>query len=372
MTLTEAKKGEILEKEHRIKTLLADEQLDGLCLFKFMNFSWFTGGGTNRIVTGSEAGCAVILILEDQKYIIAPSNEIQRIMTEQVAEQGFQPITYFWYEKPLDAIKKITNGKKIGADLPQAGMKLLGAQLDRLRFSLTEHEISKVRQLAAICSTEMAKTCINIRRGMSELEVAAFLSSNLWEQGVRPAVMLVGSDERVLECRHPVPTAKKLDKYCLISMVGEKDGLHITISRSVHFGRMPEGLRKKYRQVLQVELEMIASTQIGSSSELPFQAGLTAYAEAGYTDEWQRHHQGGAIGYAPREYRAGEGRVEMIIANQMFGWNPTLQGTKSEETILTRKGAEPEILTTVPSWWPQETVTAKERLCLPRPLILEL
>ena len=371
MTRDQLLKEELAEKELRIQKLLAAKDLAGVCFFKFMNFSWFTGGGTNRVVTGSEAGCAVILLLEGRKYLISPSNEIERIMAEQVAGQGFEPVTYYWYEKPLDVIKKLAGDKKLGTDLPQPGMEPLGLELDRLRFSLTEGEIAKARELAHICSQSVAQACVSVKAGMTEHEIAALVSKDLLAQGVRPAVMLVGTDERVFTCRHPVPTDKRLEKYCLISIVGEKYGLHMTLTRSVYLGQVPPELKERMLKVIDVEGAMLINTKLGVTSEVPFQAGVAAFAQAGYPDEWRNHHQGGAVGYGPREYRAGEGRIEDIYPNQMFGWNPTLQGTKSEETILVQGEGAPEILTSVPKWWPVVTVNPAPGVAWERPLILE-
>jgi Xaa-Pro dipeptidase len=69
---------ELTIKESRIRDLADKLNLDGICLFKYMNYAWFTGGGTNRVVTGSERGCSVLLILKDKKYVFAPRNEIAR------------------------------------------------------------------------------------------------------------------------------------------------------------------------------------------------------------------------------------------------------------------------------------------------------
>ncbi len=371
MTKDQLLKDEIAEKELRVQQLLAAKSLAGVCFFKFMNFSWFTGGGTNRVVTGSEAGCAVILFLENRKYLISPSNEIERIMTEQVADQGFEPVTYYWYEKPIDLIRKLAGDKKLGTDLAQPGMELLGLELDRLRFSLTAGEIVKARELAEICSGAVAQGCLSVQSGITEYEIAAGVSQDLLAQGVRPAVMLVGTDQRVFTCRHPVPTAKKLDKYCLISIVGEKYGLHMTLTRSVHLGQLPAELIERMLKVIEVEAAMLVNTKLGTNSEVAFRAGVAAFAKVGYPDEWRNHHQGGAVGYGPREYRAGEGRVEEIYPNQMFGWNPTLQGTKSEETVLVQGNGAPAILTSVPKGWPVVTVSPAPGVTWERPLILE-
>ncbi|MGF7186590.1 antitoxin VapB [Desulfitispora alkaliphila] len=372
MALTELFNKEINEKESRIAKLMATENLDGICLFKFMNFSWFTSGGTNRVVTGSEAGCAVVVIIEGKKYIVAPSNEINRIMTEQVMGQGFEPVTFYWYEKPLDAIKKLAGGKKLGTDMPKEGMTFVGDQVDRLRFSLTPNEVQKAKIIGAICSFETSQLCADLRPGITEYEITANLSDRLLSNGIRPAVLLVGTDERIVGCRHPVPTDKALDKYALISLVGEKDGLHVTLTRAVHFGSLPSDLREKQEKVARVDAVMIDNTRIGANSEDPFKAGIEEFAKVGYPEEWKNHHQGGAIGYAPREFRAGDGREETIVVDQMFGWNPTLQGTKSEDTVLTRQGDTPEVVTPVPKWWPVTEVQLKDGNKLQRPMILEV
>ncbi|HWT82058.1 MAG TPA: peptidase M24, partial [Candidatus Methylomirabilis sp.] len=73
--------------------------------------------------------------------------------------------------------------------------------------------------------------------------------------------------------------------------------------------------------------------------------GLGAYRERGLPDEWKLHHQGGPIGYQPRDYRVHPGTSDIIQENQAFTWNPTITGTKSEDTILATANG-PEVITT--------------------------
>lgn len=359
------------EKEQKLRTLLTQEQLDGVCLFKFTNFSWFTAGGTNRVVTGSEMGCAVLLMTKDQKYIIAPSNEMDRLLNEQVYDQDYMPIIYPWYETPMKSIQHLIDFDKLGCDIAHPHMRNVASKIDPLRYSLTDNEILKARELANICSDAVSSTCSELQTLITEFEIAAQLSRKLWSHGVRPAVLLVGTDERVYTCRHPVPTSKKLKNYAMLSIVGEREGLHISLSRSVHIGKCSEELQVKYDKVVQVDNAMIAHTIVGQSSEHPFQLGQQAFESVGYSNEWQNHHQGGPTGYSPREYRAGEGRVDHIYDHQLYAWNPTLQGTKSEDTILTIKDQTPQILTSIPSWWPS-TQYEQEGKVMVRPSILQL
>ncbi|PRR68592.1 M24 family metallopeptidase [Neomoorella humiferrea] len=364
------KQNEVAKKEQRIRELLARMGLDGLCLSRAVNFSWFTAGGNNRVVTGSETGAAALVILGDRKYIVAPKNEIERFLEEQVPDLAFEPWTYEWYESREKAIADLVGSRRIGSDIPMGDWPVLGADLNRLRYSLTEEEIARAREIGAICSRELAATCVNISPGMTEWEIQAELSYRLIKYGIRPAVLLVGTDERAFKHRHPVPTDKKLDKYAVIGLVGEKGGLHLALTRSVYFGRLPDHLRRLYDAALKVEAAFLQASKAGTGSRFIFDRGREAYANAGFPDEWRRHHQGGAIGYAPREYRAGEGDEETIQPDQMLAWNPTVQGTKCEDTVLVKGGGGLEFLTSVPGWWPVEKIMIGHQE-VSRPLILE-
>jgi hypothetical protein len=80
-----------------------------------------------------------------------------------------------------------------------------------------------------------------------------------------------------------------------------------------------------------------------------FWRGENAYREVGFPDEWKLHHQGGPTGYATREFRATADRKEEVLANQAFAWNPSISGTKSEDTIIAAPGG-PEIVSASPNW----------------------
>jgi Xaa-Pro dipeptidase len=73
---------------------------------------------------------------------------------------------------------------------------------------------------------------------------------------------------------------------------------------------------------------------------------VTAYAEQGYADEWLKHFQGGPMGYATRDFWATPTEQRFIAENQAVGWNPSITGTKSEDTMLSTG----EVLTQTPGW----------------------
>ena len=60
----------------------------------------------------------------------------------------------------------------------------------------------------------------------------------------------------------------------------------------------------------------------------------SAYAEVGYPGEEARHHQGGAVGYRAREWVAHPKSAEAVQDPEAFAWNPSITGTKVEDTAL--------------------------------------
>ena len=364
------RQSEVRKKEVQLRQLASQLGLEGFCLSRAINFSWFTGGGTNRVVTGSETGAAALVILQDKKFIVAPRNEMPRMLEEQVVGLGFEPCMYEWYENREQIVRTLIGKKTVGSDIPFANLKPFVNEINQLRYSLTTEEIEKVRWLGEVCSREAVATSLAIQPGMTEWEIAADLTFRLEKLGVRCPVLLVGVDHRALHYRHPVVSDNVLKKYALIALVAEKWGLHMALTRCVHFGPVPEQLAKYHEIATDVEAAFLSACAAGADSQTSFEAGLAAYAQAGLPEEWKLHHQGGPTGYQSREYRCGEGTPEPYHDNQLLAWNPTVQGTKCEDTVLYKKNGSLEFLTSVPSWWPTTKRTISGKTVL-RPLILE-
>jgi Xaa-Pro aminopeptidase len=99
--------------------------------------------------------------------------------------------------------------------------------------------------------------------------------------------------------------------------------------------------------VVRVDAAFHHATRPGAPIREIFAAGCRAYADAGYPDEWTCHHQGGPTGYAGRDYRATPETDALVQPAQAFAWNPSIAGTKSEDTLIATAGGA-EILTATP------------------------
>lgn len=132
-------------------------------------------------------------------------------------------------------------------------------------------------------------------------------------------------------------------------LMAERWGLHAAATRFLSFGPPSDDLQRRFEAVAAVDSTLTQATRTGASVAEIFRRGIEAYQAGGFADEWQLHHQGGAIGYAPREYLGTLQSDEVVVPNQALAWNPSITCAKVEDTILvTAKGAEN--LTVQPGW----------------------
>jgi len=97
------------------------------------------------------------------------------------------------------------------------------------------------------------------------------------------------------------------------------------------------------------------ATRVGSTGADLYNVAADAYAANGFADEINRHHQGGATGYRTRDWVAHPQSRETVQMHQAFAWNPSITGTKVEETsIVTVDGIE--IITSSPGFPQIESV----------------
>lgn len=361
---------EIQEKEKRIRGLLQSKGFTGVLLKRQANFSWMTGGGLNLVGITTEVGATSLLIMKDEKYLISNNIEGPRMIHEEGLEaQGFIVKTYPWYEDQEAAIvKAIVKEGPLGSDVPFPGAVTVAEEIARLRYSLTPEEVERYRWLGERASLALEKTMGETRKGEKESEVVGRLCRELWKDRIDPVTLMAAADERVSKFRHPIPSEKRVDRYLMVSVNARKWGLIVSLTRFLHFGRLPAELKEKYLANVFIDCVFMAATRPGTPARQVLKRGIEAYQEKGFPEEWKLHHQGGSIGYTGRDYRTHFNTEDIIQENQAFTWNPSLTGTKSEDTILaSSKGVE---LITRPLSYPSFSMTV-EGISFVRPDILE-
>ncbi len=359
---------EINLKEERIHGLLARTGLDALLLQRYSNFAWATCGASCYINTADTFGNASLLITPAGRFVLTDNIEAPRLMQEEgLADQGWEFVTSPWYERK-DNVSALTRGLKLGADSCFPNAKELAAEIAALRFDLTQEEGDRFRALAKLCAEGMREAIEFLRPGLTEYEIAGLLSRAVESRGVQAIVNLISTDERIFAYRHPLPGSKKLQRYAMLILCGRKWGLICSLSRLVHFGPMPAEVRRKAEAVAKIDAAMIAATRPGATLGDVFHQAQSAYASFGYPDEWKLHHQGGMAGYEPREITAAPSSTQPVVPGQAYAWNPSIAGTKSEDTILVHENSN-EILTEMKDWPTTEIQIGRQ--WIKRPAILE-
>jgi antitoxin VapB len=355
-------------KLERVRRLLDDKSLDGVLLQRSSSFSWMTCGADMHINTAASDGAASLLITKGNKYIFTNNIEAPRLGEEEgLKKQGWEFVTSPWYENG-GSLKKTTQDMKLGTDgLFSAGLDI-SSDLAWLRAQLTENEVQRFRTLAALCAQSMQEAIEAVQPGMDEFQLAALLAQAAESRGVQAVVDLVGTDERISQYRHPIPTAKKLERYAMLILCGRKWGLICSITRLVHFGPLPAEIREKAHKVAEIDAAMIAATRPGETLQSVFMEAEQAYSRSGYPDEWKKHHQGGLAGYEPREITATPATDQPVEVNQVYAWNPSITGAKSEDTILVG-GESNQVLTEIKDWPVLEIPVGRQVIL--RPAILE-
>ena len=358
---------EVAAKLARLRGYMTGKGLDAVLLRTQANFAWITAGGDSHVAMATDTGVADVLVTDDQALILTNNIEACRLAEEEVADLGFDLRSSSWWEDAAAEVAALLAGRRVGSDIGGLGESVAG-DLARLRWSLTEGELRRYRYAAKSVGRVLGHVAKQVMPGNTEAEIAAMLAGELTADGLIPGVVLVAADERVFKWRHPIPKqTSKLGKYAMLVVCGRYQGLYACATRLVHFGPLPDDLRRKQEAVATVDATFIAHTRTGAQVRDIWEKALAAYAAGGWPQEWQLHHQGGACGYAPRDYRATPTSQETVLEHQAFAWNPSIQGTKSEDTIIATSDG-PEILTTTPHWPMLEVEVAGRKW--PRPGIL--
>ncbi len=310
--------------------------LDAVVLENQNSFAWYTGGGDNHVGIATELGVALLVIARDSDHVVTSNIEAPRIMEEEVPGLGLQLAEVPWHEPDgvRKAVERLIGSRAVASDSGFPGTKKMTGELAELRFSLTAPEVERYRRVGRDTEESVTTVCKKLRPGMSENAIAGIVAEELYSRGVTPVVLLIAADDRTEKFRHPINTDRKVSKCVMAVSCGRRWGLIVSCTRIVHFGKLPRELRRRHDAVLKVDAALNLSTRVGREIGSLLQAGIETYAKVGFPDEWKMHHQGGPTGYTGREFRATPNEKRKVVRNQAFAWNPSIAGTKSEDTII--------------------------------------
>ena len=359
---------EIKEKTERILKMLVEKKLGGVLINSQHNFSWITAGANNGIDLSRENGAASILIRNDgKKFVLANRIEMPRMLDEEISNEDFESIDFAWEDEKSSsdfltnrALSLLKNGEKIGADLfINAATPIIEGDIARCRYELTDAEIERFRALGKDAGETLGELIITLQIGDSEIEIARKTKDALAAKNIYSVVTLVATDERIQKFRHPVPTEKCWKKVLMIVVCTKRQGLIASLSRIICDGKIPAELRKRTDACARVNAKILAATKQGATSAGLYKIAADAYAAENFAGEEKLHHQGGASGYKTRDWVAHPNSSEVVQNNQAFAWNPSITGTKTEETVIVRESGI-EIITATPNF-PQITVEIEGR-----------
>ena len=350
---------EIDEKVDRLARLATAQGVGGILLNTQPNFAWLTGGRSNRIDGSRENGSGNLCVsAQGRRFVIANNIEMPRLLDEALAGLDFTPCEYLWTTEQGDPGTPIATARRaigverslpIGCDTMLPGGTAIDASIAAARALLTTAEASRYRALGRDVGRVVGEVCRGLVPDLEEAEIAQRVATAVAGVGARAVVMLVAADERIGRYRHPAPTAARWRQSVMVVVCAERDGLVAALSRIIVAGRIPETLDLRTRATAGVFERLLAATEAGATGAHLFGVATRAYADCEFSGEETKHHQGGATGYRSREWIAHPASREVVQAQQAFAWNPSITGTKVEETaLLTPAGLE--ILTSSPDW----------------------
>ena len=341
----------------RLDGYLDENGLEAVWFARPNSFAWLTGGN-NVVDREGDVGVAAAGYDGDEVTVVTDSIEADRLRDEELPGD-IEVEEFTWYEDTLAGAVAARSSTPAAADFDVPGFETVDAS--PLRQPLIEEDVEAYRSLGREAASAVEAVCRELQAEDTEHEVASALRVALSARDIEAPVVLVGGAERAGKYRHYAPKHADLGDYALVSVTAERAGLHASLTRTVAFDP-PEWLVERHHAAMTVEATALAATRVvprydGTAGDV-FGAIQAAYEGVGFPDEWERHHQGGAAGYAGREWIATPDHDAPIELPMAFAWNPTVQGAKSEDTVLVT-GDDFEVLTETGDW-PTEPVMAHD------------
>ena len=338
-----------------LRSLMSEKKVSALVLRRNPNLAWVISGRAH-VPTTIDAACFDLVITEDATFAVTNAIEAPRLADEEFP-QGLDIKVVQWWEGRNHGLPAET---VMGSDQPGAGLVDLGVEIEKLRASLDEYDRARLADISQRAAVALGQAMREALPDDREIDVAARITAALWYHNRESSFLAVAGQSRVKKFRHPLPTESLIGNRASASICAKEKGLIASVTRIVTFGALTETEERQYSSILEVEADLLDATIVGEPFSGVIDVATHSYAAHGFdSNEWHHHHQGGPTGFMPRDWPATQSSSRLIQINQPIAWNPTAEGWKVEDTLITH--ATGISLLSNDATWPTREVRGRTR-----------
>jgi Xaa-Pro dipeptidase len=226
------------------------------------------------------------------------------------------------------------------------GMRVADASLlfRRLRTIKTAEEINRVRTATQITERAIEDAFGRVRAGMTEKQIACWISDGLIQRGAEPVYVQVGTNGRgALGISYPTDRTVQEGDVIRTDVAARYGHYHSDVGRCCVVGEPTQEQRAYYRVAYDALRGAIDAVAVGRPFKDVFAAAMSVPLNAGYRD-FRRHHVGHGIGLQAHEWPFLRGDNSeavasgMVLAIEVPYYVYGLGGFSPEDVLLVREG----------------------------------
>ena len=274
--------------------------------------------------------------------ITAPGRGYVELVNEVIENEGIRKLGFDEGYMTVADFRRYEGALK--AELLPATALMTG-----LRVVKDEEELERLRHAQRIADKALTETVPMIRPGVTEKEVAAYLTYRLLANGAENVSfdpIVVSGENGAMP--HGVPSEKKIQdgEFVTIDFGALKDGYCSDTTRTFAVGHVTEEMEKVYNTVLKAQTTAIAATRAGMTGKEIDGIARKIIADAGY-GEYFGHGYGHSLGLEIHEApNANPSNDQPMPAGAVCSAEPGIYlpgkfGVRIEDvTVITENGAE--------------------------------
>lgn len=355
--IADIERSDDVERKHRrIAEFLHSRQYNGILLQQPANFSWFTSGAVSPS-QGLSDHPSSLFITADSRVVVTNNVDSAELFERQLAGLGFLLKERPWVEERRVLLDDLCRGRTVASDTGFEGTANEAVPIAAMRMPLEKLECERLRQLGKIVAHAVEATARHVEEGQTEAEIAAQLAHRLIKREAHPVRLTVAADGRLKNFPHWTYGSAPLRRWCVISAIASRQGLHCSATRTVCLGDASTDVAAAYEQAVMVAASGIYFSQVGMPVSSIWDKIRRIYEKTGTIDEWQKHEQAEVIGYNVREKSLLPHSQDVLAPLTPIHWHPAVGPVHLGDTVLVREEAV-ELITPLEDW-PQLQITVK-------------